>query len=81
MNKFSKWWWLNGGSIHRLWKDRKYTDIKELAENLPRAAWEAGVKAERDRVIGLMLPWTSSEPETSDDGWDKVFLKIRDGKE
>jgi len=37
---FGEWWFLVGGSIHSLWKDKKYSDIKTLALTLPRNAWD-----------------------------------------
>jgi len=38
---FADWWFLNGGSIHGLWKGRKFSAIKVLAINLPKYAWDA----------------------------------------
>ena len=39
-NSFTAWWFIAGGSIHALWKNRKYKEIKHLAMLLPKAAWE-----------------------------------------
>jgi len=38
---FRDWWFLNGGSIHGLWKGRKFSKIRDLALSLPKMAWDA----------------------------------------
>ena len=46
---WSKWWFLNGGMLHGLWKQRQYKAILELAKKLPKAAWDEQQK-EIDRL-------------------------------
>ena len=43
--RFGKWWFINGGHIHGMWKKRKYSAIRDQALTLPKAAWEAGWNA------------------------------------
>ncbi len=43
---WSAWWFVNGGGIHRAWKHKEYSDIRKLAEYLPKAAWD-----EQQKVI------------------------------
>ena len=53
---WSKWWFLNGGTIHGAWKQRAYSRIKELAMLLPKAAWDhqqAEIDALRKKVQEL----------------------------
>ena len=38
--KWGDFWFLNGGMIHSLWKRRNYTEIRRLAECLPKLAWD-----------------------------------------
>lgn len=33
------WWFLNGGSIHGLWKRRRYTEIRDKVHEIANAAW------------------------------------------
>jgi len=53
---FADWWFLNGGSIHGLWKGKKFSEIRDLALSLPKMAWDArqpevdGVTSERDNL-------------------------------
>lgn len=39
-DRWSKWWFLAGGNIHRLWKAKNYTAIKDAASTLPKSAWD-----------------------------------------
>ncbi len=38
--RWSHWWFINGGGIHFLWKSKRYSEIKALAEELPKLAWD-----------------------------------------
>ena len=38
-DRWVKFWFNYGGGIHGAWKRRRYTQIKEYAMELPRAAW------------------------------------------
>lgn len=44
MNKFASWWFIHGGSIHRLWKSKSYSTIRDLALELPKQAYDQGYK-------------------------------------
>lgn len=37
--RWSNFWFLNGGGIHRSFKYRRWTVLRQLAETLPRLAW------------------------------------------
>jgi hypothetical protein len=37
---FGSWWFLAGGSIHGLWKRRQFSQIRDLAQSLPRSAYK-----------------------------------------
>jgi hypothetical protein len=60
MSDWAKWWFLNGGGIHKAWKGRNWSYLRGLAETLPKAAWntqqqrieklEAKVKVMRDGI-------------------------------
>lgn len=43
MTAWGKWWFINGGSFHAMWKQRKYRAIRDLALKLPQMAWDAAV--------------------------------------
>lgn len=36
---FGEWWFIRGGNIHPAWKYKRYSQIKDLAMNLPREAY------------------------------------------
>ncbi len=40
MSDWSRWWFLNGGALHRLWKSKKYTAIYQYTQSLPKMAWD-----------------------------------------
>jgi hypothetical protein len=37
---WAEWWFLNGGMIHRCFKYRKWSELRSLATQLPKAAWD-----------------------------------------
>lgn len=37
---WSAWWFFHGGQIHGHWKYRRYAEIKKLATELPKMAWD-----------------------------------------
>lgn len=39
------WYFLNMGSVHRLWKQKAYSDIKEMCLQRPSVAFDAGFEA------------------------------------
>jgi hypothetical protein len=39
MSDWANFWFVNGGTIHRLWKNKNYTAIRKCAETLPKLAW------------------------------------------
>lgn len=43
-SSWANWWFLNGGNIHRAFKYRQWTQLKHIAETLPRAAWDVQQK-------------------------------------
>lgn len=47
---WSKWWFLRGGNIHPAWKYRRYSQIRDMAMDLPREAWKVS-RAELFRSI------------------------------
>jgi hypothetical protein len=80
MTGFSKWWFINGGSIHGLWKHRKYSAIKHLAETLPQRAYEQGVadtQKERD-ALRAALDRINNIAGNSGDNPMQGLLSIRD---
>ncbi len=49
IDRWANWWFLNGGGIHRAWKYKNYSDIRDLANALPKFAWDEQQK-EIDRL-------------------------------
>lgn len=43
--EWAKFWFINGGGIHTAFKYRKWTDLRDLAMQLPKLAWQAGLAA------------------------------------
>ncbi len=48
---FGRWWFINGGGIHGLWKRREYLVIRGLAMKLPEFAFKAGVDWARKNPV------------------------------
>ena len=41
---WADWWFIHGGAIHGYMKHRRYTELKKLAERLPKAAWNTAIE-------------------------------------
>lgn len=76
MMGFSYWWFIHGGSIHRLWKSKSYSAIKELALTLPKEAYEVGfaegkqshrlTEEQKNKLIDRFLAWPLPKSVCSD---------------
>lgn len=44
MTGFAKFWFVCGGGIYGAWKRRRWTELKNLAEQLPPRAWDAAIE-------------------------------------
>lgn len=62
---WEKWWLVNGGDIHRVWKYRKYTQLRQYAEQLPFAAWKASRKALLEFMLALRAEGMKNLSEAS----------------
>lgn len=66
-----QWWFVNGGQIHRYWKDRKYSAIKDAAQRLPKAAWDyqqETIDEMRNRIMRLEAALIGIRDNPSPDG-------------
>lgn len=54
-SNWGDWWFLNGGFIHRVFKYRQWTQLKDLALSLPKAAWDEQQKKinAAERKLGI----------------------------
>jgi hypothetical protein len=48
--EFSDWWFINGGAIHGLWKNRSYKAIKDISITLPKIAWDEARREPSERI-------------------------------
>jgi len=76
MTGFSKWWFLRGGSIHGLWKRRQYSEIKRLAETLPKAAYEQGCADTIEKIATqLEQEYAEGQIASKEHEWNRLQAK------
>lgn len=87
---FSKFWFISGGSVYGAFKQRRWSVLRDLANQLPKMAWDRaysegfrdGVEAAAKVAKGIRLErseahfWTSELIENE----IRALLKPKEGK-